>query len=1523
MRRPLRILLLLGLLTGAQRLRAQEPAAWRSRWQSARDSTHALLERGDYNKAAPYADTVLLLARRFARNDSNYRKSLYTAAEVYRKLERFRKAAPLYHDELALSVARGGPTAAAGHYHYALFCYSKSDYRRADRYYRLAAAYPWPHDSTYSSLLNDWALVQDALGNPAAAIGLLRRSLQVKDSLSGKEHPDYATSLANLASAYRSTGRLDTAILLLEEALAIRRRVQGNGHPYYPLALGQLAGIYLDQGAPERAEALYTSTLQELDPSGNNYPDVLIRVGRLYQRRARYDSALQCYRQARSLIAATAANEAAYRNVLADLADCFADGGRPDSADAIYREWIRLTERKAGTGTAYADALAGYAGFLRKTGRNTAAARAYLRQVADIYRQSAGTLSIGYIRKLRALGAFYYDQYRYAEAARCYQEALRLGEQVYGRQHPDYAATLNDLANVYADQKRLRGKAEALYRQSLQIDEAIYGRKNANYLVSLYNLAAYFNKTGQPARALPLYRELAAGRRELFGERHPGYRKAVVGLAETYEALEDNSQAIDTYKKLIVLCRMVEDTLSENYLSWLNSLAVLYDKEEDYGQALPLYSQVLALRIRTSGRSNPECAQEFRNLAYCYQEMDSLEQALPLYREALALWKRGEGVRSESYADACDELLELYGSLGRYTEMIALALERANVVADWKGSSSGEYALALKAVGAAYYGQGRLLDARHFYQAALQIFRKTKPGSEDVSVLTDDLANTYSAMGEFARAIPLYEESLAITLRLFGKVIDYATTLNNLGSAYDQMGDLKKAEQCIREALAIVLRIKGKGDPKYAGYLSDLAAQLKYRRKYGEALAAYEEAVRILTAQRESKRLAHVLNGLGDLYRRQGQYSKAREAFTRASAIILNRTGKESQDYTVCLSHQINLFRDEKNFPEAIRVQKELQAIRKKVIGINARGYIDGINSLAYLHFRSGRQEEARGYLLQGLRQWYAYLRRQLGSFSAREQEKMLAEFSGPQEIALSAQQQWFPGDSEFRNTLFHTIAGYNGLVLQGQSLLSGWALRQRDSSVLRRYQEWRTRSEELTIALQQGGDVALLDSLEQATDDAQKTLLQAAPSFAKVFQQDTISTTRVARSLQPGEVLVNWVPYRWYTPERGATDSVFYGAFILRPGSSAPQFLNVFEQAPLQQALRFYYNKGDRGIGVRNRADSINMDSLQKRLYQLVWQPLEPYLQGAKRVYLLPGGLLNKLSFSALIGPRDSFLIDRYELHTILNIRDLESRSPTGDAFNRVSLFGGALYDSSSTAGGAPGPDSTEATARYLPGKASRAAGDARFRYLEGTRREVLRIDSLLAGRSRLFVGTAASEGNFKRQSGNAAPGVLHIATHGFYFPQQQGGKEAPQSTGERFRQSDQPLLRSGLVLSGVNRYWNSSAPPGTEDGILTAQEIAGLDFSEVQLVVLSACQTALGDINNTQGVYGLQRAFRMAGVPDMIISLWEVPDAETAELMTAFYSGLAAGRRPYEAFRVAQQQLKDKYHDPHKWAAFLLLGE
>ena len=315
--------------------------------------------------------------------------------------------------------------------------------------------------------------------------------------------------------------------------------------------------------------------------------------------------------------------------------------------------------------------------------------------------------------------------------------------------------------------------------------------------------------------------------------------------------------------------------------------------------------------------------------------------------------------------------------------------------------------------------------------------------------------------------------------------------------------------------------------------------------------------------------------------------------------------------------------------------------------------------------------------------------------------------------------------------------------------------------------------------------------------------------------------------------------------------------------------------------------------------------------------------------MYFSPSGLLNQISFSAIANNKQPIIL-RNQLVQLsstskLTHKELPIRTST------TLLIGGINYDYNMDEKEEQLISENDKSTFFKNSalmniRGTKNRGES-WTYLKGTLNEIESLTSLFQENSTeitILKGDEASEATFKELSGNS-PNLIHIATHGFFYENRvsQFSNLSDLSLEDHYRLASDPLLRSGLIMAGANYSWKKghNPPNAQEDGILTAHEISNLDLSNTDLVVLSACETGLGDIEGSEGVYGLQRAFKMAGVDHLIMSLWKVPDEETAIFMKTFYNNWLKGSSIRDAFTISQRQLsKSYYNEPSKWAAFVL---
>ena len=404
-------------------------------------------------------------------------------------------------------------------------------------------------------------------------------------------------------------------------------------------------------------------------------------------------------------------------------------------------------------------------------------------------------------------------------------------------------------------------------------------------------------------------------------------------------------------------------------------------------------------------------------------------------------------------------------------------------------------------------------------------------------------------------------------------------------------------------------------------------------------------------------------------------------------------------------------------------------------------------------------------------------------------------------------------------------------------------------------------------------------------------------------FVRDASFTTwkNVQESLVKGDMAIEFV--------KSCSDgkSVNYAALMIQSGWEKPVIVQLSTERDMDALL---------AKGARAYLDN-------ERFYSIVWGQIEPYLDGVKRIYFSPYGALSQLNIEVLQNAKGKPMNKVYDMYRVSSTADLY-RGETVE-YDSATLFGGLNYDLDT--------DTMQSISRgYAEGKWFGSApvvfdeGLTRkgWNYLPGAKKEVEQISGILSKESIESVTIMADSGteeSFKALSGRSTP-ILHVATHGFYITEKQAERSNPSLLKKDEGDSHiYPLRRCGLMMSGGQHAWlGENIPDGIDDGILTAEEIAGLNLSGTDLLVLSACQTGLGEIGG-DGVYGLQRGFKIAGVNTIIMSLWEVSDAATEVLMTKFYLMLTKGKSKREAFDAAVEAVKKEYESPEYWAAFIML--
>ncbi|XYI00861.1 tetratricopeptide repeat protein [Sorangium sp. So ce1128] len=833
----------------------------------------------------------------------------------------------------------------------------------------------------------------------------------------------------------------------------------------------------------------------------------------------------------------------------------------------------------------------------------------------------------------------------------------------------------------------------------------------------------------------------------------------------------------------------------------------------------------------------------------------------------------------------------------------------------------------------ALYGHGRFDAAISLAERVLAL-REKALGSEhpDVAMSLNNLALLYDTKGDYAKAEPLHQRALRIKEKELGSEHpDVATSLNNLASLYQTEGDYAKAEPLYQRALRILEKALGSEHPDVATLLDNLASLYFTKEDYAKAEPLFQRALRILEKALGSEHpdVATSLNNLASLYQTEGDYARAEPLFQRALRILEKALGSEHPNVAASLNNLAALYHSKGDYARAEPLLQRALRIREKALGTEHPDVATSLSNLAALHQARGDAPLALRMLEQAASIEDRNAAIVLTTGGDEQKRAYMATLRGSTAHAVSLHVQFASADVAARRLALTAILRRKGRVLD--AMTHGLAaLRRRarpEDRVL--LDELSRVSAELSTLTWRGPEAQrpgqspedynngqLAQYRENlARLDAERQTLEAeigrrSPELKA--ELSPVSLAQVQAAVPDGAALVELFRYRPFNPrETHAANTVWgdarYVAYVLRhSGDVAWADLGAAEtiEDATDELLRAL------------RRPASNPRPAARALDALVMQPIRRLLGPTRQVLLSPDAALNLVPFGALLDEENHDLVERYAFTYLPSGRDLLRLRATAPQRERAVVIAAPDYDhmpspASRRAEGSR-PSSEEQTPAHFPPLA--AAAD-----------EGQAVSQELAG-ARLLLGQAATERTVKALRG---PQVLHIVTHGFFASGQKAPEPPPAfldvgSRGLRgtpgfLRHIDNPLLRSGLAFAGANRKATSD-----DNGILTAMEASQLDLNGTKLVVLSACQTGVGETTSGDGVYGLRRAFVMAGAETQILSLWNVNDASTRELMRGYYARLKAGGGRSESMRQAQLAMlasSERSH-PYYWASFIVSG-
>lgn len=1042
------------------------------------------------------------------------------------------------------------------------------------------------------------------------------------------------------------------------------------------------------------------------------------------------------------------------------------------------------------------------------------------------------------------------------------------------------------------------------------------------------------------------------------------------------------AEAIAAAAKVLEIDRKLLKPDHPKISSVLDWLATRYERMEDFTAATKARAEVLEIQTRLLAKDDWRVTNERLALAHTKllseltpENRRELERADARQTEANEMFRAGKS--AEALAVTEEVLKVRQAILGELHPKYAASLANAALLNQHRGNIAraemqnlraieirtkivGEmhpdFARSLNNLAFLYRAQDDIARAEPLYRRALEINKQVLGEAHpDYATSLNNLAATYGALGDYSRAMPLYLESVEIKRRVLGEDhADYAMVLNNLAELYRLQGDFVRAEPLYLRALEIQSKAIGEAHPEYAITLGNLAG---FYENQGKSALAEPMFRRVLEINRQALGEAHPdygnnLNNVAAVCVSLGKFAEAEALYLKAMQVKRNALGDAHPHYATSLSNLAGLYRRQGDLEKAAGLGRRVVEIRKDAQGESHPDFVLGLNNLAGTYMLQGEHSKAEALFSEAVDRAMAGLELASQAQSQRQQ------------VAMTAQSQLYLDNyllltskvQEYHERAYERVLRWKGMVLARQLSIRAVADRQDLAPVIAELQGTTKRLATLSMATPSPEQAAAwrksLAELSDRKEELEGKLAAASAEYRAAIEPVTIAALR--SRLPADGAFVDFLQFSFFLPDeenrpdRGPRETRL-AAFVVRPKGDV-RLVVLPEVKAVQEAIDAWRE------GFGNSAASRDAGTV---LRDKLWLPIEEHLAGARTVLISPEGELGKLAFAALPGKKPgSYLLEDYVLAVVPAARSLilpeegdAQGAPRAVPGGNLLLLGGVDYDRRSD-----GEPAGELPKRQFAARAVRDEADEPFDPLPGTKGELATIQKLYqdtfgADGLKTLDGAAATQEALLDQAPNFL--YLHLATHGYFasprFKSVLARSAHEPSRGDSFLNNQSlagyhPGLLSGIALAGVNH------PTEEDDGILTAEEIGSLNLSRCELVVLSACESGLGQAAGGEGLLGLQRSFQAAGAKTVIASLWKVDDVATRDLMERFYENLWGQTKPdgtplynkVEALREAQlwmlkergprgatpveADLKtagEKRLPPYYWAAFVLSGD
>lgn len=907
------------------------------------------------------------------------------------------------------------------------------------------------------------------------------------------------------------------------------------------------------------------------------------------------------------------------------------------------------------------------------------------------------------------------------------------------------------------------------------------------------------------------------------------------------------------------------------------------------------------------------------------------DEALSLTQQSLVLREKYLPAEHVSISNSFYQLGVIFHAKGDFPQAVVHFLHSLAIKEKLYGVDSSNVSALVSNLGSVYNEMGDYDKAEVFMRRAVSLQEKLHIANDPfLSIMLHNLGNVQDSKGDYNSAEQTYQRALAIKEQAYGaEQPETAETISALAAISQEKGDYERALSLNERALSIYGKTVGEDDSRTGETLVNLASVYALTGDTARAASLDERALKIFEKVLEAghPEIALALNNLGDSVRELRDFPRAEKLLLRALEIREKKLGAAHPDVGRTLENLANLYRDQGDYGKAESFYQRALKVKEKALGAEHPALLSTLTDMSLLYAAKGDAAAATLFAARAIVGGERNADLNLRAGSERQKLAYLNLLSDQLNQAITLNVSLAPAQASARDLAVNTVLQRKGRV-QDALADSFSSLRRRldaqDVALLDEFNNATAQLARLALSEQQqsatGDYRERLAALRERREQLEAEVSRRSAEFRAAAQPVTLAAVRAA--LPPDAALLEFIAYQPVRP-KATTRSEQYGearyvVYVIRSRGEV-QWRELGTVKDLDGAIDLWRQ----ALREPSRRD---VRQLARTVDEKVMRPVRALAGDATQLLVAPDGELNLMPFAALVDERGRYLIERYAVTYLTSGRELLHLGLAPPSKSEPLIIANPSFGEPAVA--AEIARNTPVRRPNAPNARRRSVTDARnlsgvyFAPLDGTTQEARGIQTLFTD-ARLLTGEQATEAALKAV---VAPRVLHIATHGFFLQDVTTTAVthsllATRGGGATEPQIENPLLRSGLALAGANLRRGG----GSDDGLLTALEASGLNLWGTKLVVLSACDTGLGEVRNGEGVYGLRRAFALAGTESLVMSLWPVSDYSTRRLMTDYYKNLKANTGRGAALRQVQLDMlkRDPQLHPFYWANFIQSGE